>query len=57
VCIEALTLLVDLLFKDLGFFKLVAKCDPRNTGSYRVMEKQKFKRKAVFKEHYLLGDE
>ncbi|WP_339722386.1 GNAT family protein [uncultured Paraglaciecola sp.] len=57
VCTEALTLLVDLLFTDLGFFKLVAKCDPRNTGSYRVMEKLGFKREAFFKEHYLLGDE
>jgi RimJ/RimL family protein N-acetyltransferase len=57
VCTEALKLLVDLLFKDLGFFKLVAKCDPRNTGSYRVMEKQGFKREAVFKDHYLLGNE
>lgn len=57
VCTEALKLLVDLLFKDLGFFKLVAKCDPRNIGSYRVMEKQGFKREAFFKAHYLLGDE
>jgi len=57
VCTEALKLLVNLLFKDVGFFKLVAKCDPRNIGSYRVMEKLGFKREALFKEHYLLGDE
>jgi ribosomal-protein-alanine N-acetyltransferase len=48
---------VDLLFIDLGFFKLVAKCDPKNTGLFRVMEKQGFKREAVFKETYLFGDE
>ncbi|MGB1262547.1 MAG: GNAT family N-acetyltransferase [Cognaticolwellia sp.] len=57
LCTEATTLLVDYLFKELGFFKLVAKCDPRNIASFRVMEKLGFQREAFFKQHYLMGDE
>lgn len=57
ICTEAANLLIKYLFEHLGFFKIVAKCDPRNISSYRVMEKLGFKREAYFKKHYLIGDE
>jgi len=57
ICTEAARLLIEFLFTEIGFFKIVAKCDPRNTGSYKVMEKLGFKREAFFIDHYLMGDE
>ena len=57
ICTEASKLLIDYLFKELGFFKIVAKCDPRNISSYRVMEKLGFEREAFFKDHYRIADE
>lgn len=57
VCTAAATLLIDYLFKEVGVFKIVAKCDPRNIASFRVMEKLGFTREAFFKDHYLIGDE
>jgi len=57
ICTEAAKLLITHLFTEIGFFKVVAKCDPRNTASYRVMEKLGFKREAFFKDHYLMGEE
>lgn len=57
ICTQAATLLLDYIIQELGFFKIVAKCDPRNIASYRVMEKLGFKREAFFKEHYLMGNE
>lgn len=57
ICTEATHLLIDYIIKNFGFYKLVAKCDPRNIASYKVMEKLGFIREAHFKEHYLIGDE
>lgn len=57
VCSQAAELLIDYLFTQLGFFKIVAKCDPRNIASYKVMEKLGFKREAHFKDHYLMAEE
>lgn len=57
ICTAAVSLLIDYLFNELGFFKLVAKCDPRNIASFRVMEKIGFNREAFFKQHYLVVDE
>lgn len=57
ICTQAVSLLINYLFNELGFFKLVAKCDTRNIASYKVMEKLGFKREAYFKDHYLLGEE
>lgn len=54
---EAANLLVDYLFQELGFFKLMARCDPRNAASFRIMEKLGFVREAFFKQHYLVGGE
>ncbi|WP_196140403.1 GNAT family N-acetyltransferase [Aliikangiella sp. G2MR2-5] len=49
-------LLIDYLFAELGLFKVVAKCDPRNTASYRVMEKLGMVREAHFKKHFKIGE-
>lgn len=57
ICTQAATLLINYIVKELGFYKLVAKCDPRNIASYRVMEKLGFNREAFFKEHFRIGDE
>tara|TARA_R110000744_G_scaffold131883_3_gene240091 strand:- start:1021 stop:1596 length:576 start_codon:yes stop_codon:yes gene_type:complete len=57
ICTAAVSLLIDYLFSELGFFKLVAKCDPRNVGSFRVMEKLGFEREGFFKQHYRIADE
>jgi RimJ/RimL family protein N-acetyltransferase len=57
ICTEAAALLINHLIKEVGVFKIVAKCDPRNFGSFKVMEKLGFKREAFFRDHYLLGDE
>jgi RimJ/RimL family protein N-acetyltransferase len=57
ICTEAAKLLIDYLFMELGFFKIVAKCDPRNISSYRVMEKLRFTREAFFKDHYRIAGE
>ena len=57
VCTQAADLLIDYLFNEIGFYKISAKCDPRNIASYKVMEKLGFQREAFFKGHYLMGDE
>ncbi|UUO25179.1 GNAT family N-acetyltransferase [Colwellia sp. M166] len=57
LCSEAANLLISYLFQTLGFFKLIARCDPRNIASFRIMEKLGFVREAFFKQHYLMGDE
>jgi RimJ/RimL family protein N-acetyltransferase len=36
---EAARAVLDLAFRQLGLHRVVATCDPRNTASYRVMEK------------------
>lgn len=57
ICSEAASLFINYLFQELGFFKLMARCDPRNIASFRIMEKLGFVREAFFKQHYLNGDE
>lgn len=57
ICTEAANLLIPYLFKELGFFKLIAKCDSRNIASSSVLEKLSFIREGFFKQHYLMGDE
>ncbi len=57
ICTQAATLLINYIIHEFGFYKLVAKCDPRNIASFRVMEKLGFVREAFFKEHYRIGEE
>lgn len=57
VATSAAKLLINYLFEVAAIHKVVAKCDPRNIGSYRVMEKLGMVREAHFKQHFLIGDE
>lgn len=57
ICTQAMSLLISYLIKTIGNEKFVAKCDPRNVASYRVMEKLGFEREAFFKHHYLMGEQ
>jgi len=57
LCTQAVALLINYLCEEIGVHKIVAKCDPRNTASYKVMEKLGMQREAFFAEHYLLGNE
>ncbi len=53
---SACDLLIDYLFSTFKFHKIVAKCDPENVGSYKVMEKVGMVREAYFKSHFKIGD-
>lgn len=57
ICTLAANMLVNFLFTHIGIYKIVAKCDPRNIASTRVMEKLGMQREAEFKRHYLIGTE
>lgn len=39
------------------FHKLVAYCDPRNTASFKLMERYGMKQEGLFKEHFKFGDQ
>ncbi|WP_444995180.1 GNAT family N-acetyltransferase [Aliikangiella sp. IMCC44359] len=56
-CTEAVKLLVGYIFNNIGFHKVVAKCDPRNIASFKVMEKVGMVKEAYFKEHFLIGED
>jgi RimJ/RimL family protein N-acetyltransferase len=45
------------LFNQFDVHKVVARCDPRNVASYKIMEKLGMKREAYFKQHYMNGDQ
>ena len=53
---EAVKLLVDWLFTQVKVHKIVAKCDPDNNASYRIMEKLNMQKEALLREHYKMGD-
>lgn len=53
ICTKAATLFIQYLIKELGVYKFVARCDPRNIASFKVMEKLGFEKEAFFKDHYL----
>ncbi len=54
---EAIYTLIEYLFEQFDIHKLVARCDPRNVASYKIMEKMGMQKEAHFKSHYLNGDE
>ena len=56
VCTEACRLLINYLFTNLKLHKVVAKCDPENHASYRVMEKLGMQKEAHFKRHFKIGE-
>lgn len=45
------------LFSQFDVHKVVARCDPRNVASYKIMEKLGMKREAYFKQHYMNGEQ
>ncbi|AMM52687.1 GNAT family acetyltransferase [Rufibacter sp. DG15C] len=54
---EAAQAMVNFGFTDLHLHRIWADCDPRNTGSYKVMEKLGMRREAHFKENiYIKGE-
>ena len=54
---EAALAVINFLFEQFDIHKIVAKCDPRNTPSYKIMEKLGMNKEAHFKSHYLNGEE
>ncbi|ATB31695.1 GNAT family N-acetyltransferase [Melittangium boletus] len=54
---EAAQALMDFSFGTLGMHRMFADCDPRNPGSYRVMEKLGMRREAHFRENVFLKGE
>lgn len=54
---EAATAMLRFGFEHLHLHRIYADCDPRNTGSYRVMEKIGMRREAHFKENIFIKGE
>jgi [ribosomal protein S5]-alanine N-acetyltransferase len=54
---EAAQAATDWVFTHYGINKLYAYCDPRNTGSWRVMEKLGMKREGQLRQHTLWNGE
>ncbi|MBM7118357.1 GNAT family N-acetyltransferase [Archangium primigenium] len=54
---EAAQAVMDFSFGTLGLHRMYADCDPRNPGSYRVMEKLGMRREAHFRENALIRGE
>jgi [ribosomal protein S5]-alanine N-acetyltransferase len=54
---EAATAMLGFGFDQLHLHRIWADCDPRNTGSYRVMEKIGMRREAHFKENIFIKGE
>ncbi|NVK21055.1 MAG: GNAT family N-acetyltransferase [Kangiellaceae bacterium] len=53
---EAMDALIQHICEQWEFHKLVAYCDPRNTASYKLMERYGMKQEGYFKEHFNFGD-
>ena len=51
---EATRALMTLGFRDHGFHRIYARCDIRNTASYRLMERLGMRREAHFRQHMLV---
>ena len=50
---EAARKVVDFGFQQLGLHRVIATCDPANTGSYRIMEKVGMQKEGYLREHKL----
>lgn len=53
---EAVDALLGWLFQEINIHKAVAKCDPDNIGSFKVMEKLNMQKEALLRQHYKLGE-
>jgi len=54
---EAMRAMVTLGFTDLDLHRIYARCDMRNTPSYRLMERLGMEREASFREHRMVKGE
>lgn len=54
---EAMDAFVNHIDQNWDFHKLVAYCDPRNTASFKLMQRYGMKQEGLFKEHFKFGDE
>ncbi|WP_251357955.1 GNAT family N-acetyltransferase [Kangiella sp. TOML190] len=54
---EAMDALIAHIASHWPFHKLVAYCDPRNTASYKLMQRYGMQQEGWLKEHYKMGDE
>lgn len=57
VATEVMRTIVGTLFERFDMHRVFARCDARNTGSWRVMEKLGMRREAHFREHALFKGE
>jgi RimJ/RimL family protein N-acetyltransferase len=48
---EAARRIIRFGFEELGMHRIFATCDPENTGSYRVMEKNGMQREGILREN------
>jgi RimJ/RimL family protein N-acetyltransferase len=53
---EALTRIIDFLFKDYNKHRITASIDPENIASIKLFEKLGFRKEAHFKESILIGE-
>jgi RimJ/RimL family protein N-acetyltransferase len=53
---EAVSRMLDYLFRDLFLHRVAADCDPENIASYRLLERLGFRREGHFIESFPLGD-
>lgn len=52
--VEAMTSLLEYLFKELNMHRVIADCDVENVASYRTLEKLGFRREAHFVDSFLV---
>jgi RimJ/RimL family protein N-acetyltransferase len=53
--IEAMSCLLEYLFKEMNVHRVIADCDVENVASYRTLEKLGFRREAHFVESFLMN--
>jgi len=54
---EATRALFNFIFTQLNAHKIVAKCDPMNLPSFKVMEKLGMQREGLLRQHYKIGED
>ncbi len=53
---EAMDVFVKYIYDNWKFHKLVAYCDPRNTASFKLMERYGMQKEGLFRQHFKFGD-
>lgn len=54
---EAVSSVIKFIFNHLSAHKIVARCDPRNESSYKLMEKLGMQREGLLRQHYRIGEQ